>query len=430
VRVAIVTYGSEGDVRPYVALGLGLQAAGHSVRLVTHGGYAALAASRGLELAPVGGDPSEVLASAPGSRWVRAGSNPAAFAAGLLRVMRPLMHELARQSLEACRGADAVVASLLGLYAARHVAEKLAVPLVLAPYAPVTPTGAFPSPVLCLAPGAGAAVNRLTHLLSAHLLWQPFRGAVNRLRREVFQLPPLVGAGLAGEVRRQRWPVLNGYSRHVLPRPPEWAEHVEVTGYWFLDAHAGWTPPPALAAFLAAGPPPVYVGFGSMRLPDRPAATRLVLEALARAGRRGVLLASPGGLGGADLPDTAIAVQGCPHDWLFRRVAAAVHHGGAGTTGSALRAGLPSVAVPLFADQPFWGWRLARLGAGPAPIPFRRLTAGRLAAAISAAVEDPAIKARAAHLGRRIRAEDGAARAAEGFERWVGSPRARASPSR
>jgi UDP:flavonoid glycosyltransferase YjiC (YdhE family) len=418
VRITILTFGSRGDVQPYVALGAGLAAAGHRVRIATHAPYRELAADLGLEFQVIDGDPAAILASELGEGWLRAGGNPVAFVRGLLGAIEPFMHSAAAQSWQACRDADVIVVSMLGLYAGRHVAERMAVPLVLAPYLPVTQTGAFPSPIMCAAPGLGPLANRLTYAVSRQLMWLPARPALNRVRRDVFGLPPLSLGGMAAELRAHRWPVLYGYSRHVVPRPPEWRDGVHVTGYWFVDRPAGWRPPPRLTAFLESGPPPVYVGFGSMHVHD-PATTAGVVRALALAGRRGLMLTAPGETGELPLPDGVLAIEPCPHDWLLPRVAAAVHHGGAGTTAAGLRAGVPSVVIPFFADQPFWGWRVAALGAGPPPIPRRRLTAERLASAIRTATGDPGIRRRAAELGARIREEDGVARAVEAFERCL-----------
>jgi UDP:flavonoid glycosyltransferase YjiC (YdhE family) len=204
---------------------------------------------------------------------------------------------------------------------------------------------------------------------------------------------------------------LYGFSTHVVPRPTDWDESVHVTGYWFLEGSADWHPPDELAAFLTSGPPPVYVGFGSMGALESGDTAGIVLEALRLAGQRGVVLTGAGEGIRHKTPDNILAVGTVPHDWLFPRVAAVVHHGGAGTTAAGLRAGVPSVLVPVFADQPFWGRRVADLGVGPEPIPHCRLAAERLARAIGLAVSDEPMRRRAAELGRAIRAEDGVSRA-------------------
>jgi UDP:flavonoid glycosyltransferase YjiC (YdhE family) len=205
--------------------------------------------------------------------------------------------------------------------------------------------------------------------------------------------------------------VLYGYSPAVIPKPPDWGEDTHVTGYWFLDPVEAWTPPAALVEFLEAGPPPVFVGFGSMSSRKPEETTALIVDALDRAGQRAILLSGWGGLEGARVPDTVFVVDAVPYSWLFPRVAAVVHHGGAGTTSAGLRAGVPSLVIPFFGDQPFWGRRVAALGVGPEPVPRRRLTAERLARALREAVTDEGMRQRAAELGARIRTEDGVGRA-------------------
>jgi sterol 3beta-glucosyltransferase len=205
----------------------------------------------------------------------------------------------------------------------------------------------------------------------------------------------------------------------VLPKPPEWGDWIHITGYWFLDHPPEWRPSAGLVDFLRSGPPPVYVGFGSMNNRNPEEVTGLALKALARARQRGLLLTGWGGLSQSDLPDDVFKIETIPHDWLFPQMAAVVHHGGIGTLAAGLRAGVPSIVVPYFSDQPFWGQRVAALGVGPPPIPRQSLTAGHLAAAIQLAVGDPGIRARAAALGEKIRAENGVARAVEAFHRHL-----------
>ena len=210
--------------------------------------------------------------------------------------------------------------------------------------------------------------------------------------------------------------MLYGWSPSVLPQPADWGRWLHVTGYWFLEHPGEWKPPRELADFLDSGPPPVYVGFGSMNKTDPEELTDIVLRALERTDRRGVLVAGWGGISNSALSDMVYRVDEVPHDWLFERIEAAIHHGGAGTTAASLRAGIPTIVVPFFADQPFWGRRVAELGVGPQPIPRRSLTVEWLANAIQQATADRVMKSRASALGQRIRAENGIERAVEAFD--------------
>ncbi|MCJ7549053.1 MAG: glycosyltransferase, partial [Anaerolineae bacterium] len=361
------------------------------------------------------GDVQEIAQSTQMQKRVESG-NFAAVLAQMAKDAKRGALTMARAGLDACRDVDLLLAGIGGLFTALAVAEKLSLPLIQAHYIPFTPTRAYPSFLVPKLPPAvkgalGGAYNRISYGLARQMIWQGFRSADRMARSDVLHLPPAPLLGPFDAAATRDSPVLYGYSPCVIPRAPDWDSSIHVTGYWFLDSDTGWTPPDDLAAFLEAGPPPVFVGFGSMssRKPEEAAA--LIVSALAHAERRAVLLSGWGGLRAAELPDTIMMVESVPYDWLFPRVAAVVHHGGAGTTSAGLRAGVPSIVVPFFGDQPFWGQRIADLGVGPAPIPRRKLTADRLARAIRQAVTDDDMKQAAADLGRRIRAEDGVAHA-------------------
>lgn len=433
MRVAVLAVGSRGDVQPYVALAAGLARAGHEVTVATHAPFADLvAAQRGLAegaavaawRSPGGGapaarrlgfaeltvNPRELIESEAAAAWISA-RNPVTFFRRLGELARPLALRLAEDILAACTAVDAeaIVGSSLA-QAGFHVAEARGVPFLNAALQPLSPTRDFPS---LLTPGLGwlgPRGRRATHRLSALAFELPFRRAVNDWRRSALGLAPLRELDFYGRLARERRPVLYGFSEVVVPKPADWGDWLHVCGYWFLGADPAWRPDPALAAFLAAGPPPVYVGFGSMRVRDPEATGHLVADALRRAGVRGIVGTGWGGLQ-ADADDDLLAVADVPHDWLFPRCAAVVTHGGAGTTATALRAGVPSFAVPFFADQFFWGARVARLGAGPDPLPVRRLDAAALSARIRAAVSAPHLRARAGQVGRALAAEDGVATA-------------------
>jgi UDP:flavonoid glycosyltransferase YjiC (YdhE family) len=222
-----------------------------------------------------------------------------------------------------------------------------------------------------------------------------------------------------GALNRRRIPLLDAYSPTVVTRPPDWGSWLHVTGYWFLERPAQWLPPPDLVSFLRSGSPPVFVGFGSVPFPNAEASTDLVVRALARAGQRGVLVAGGSRLVTGQLSNEVFAVDSVPYDWLFPQVCAAVHQGGAGVTGAALRAGLPSVVVPVFGDHPFWAQRVFQLGAGPRPIPVKQLTEDDLASAIRLTAGSE-MRDRAAAIGERIRAENGVARAVEAIHDHLG----------
>jgi sterol 3beta-glucosyltransferase len=313
--------------------------------------------------------------------------------------------------------ADLITAGVGGLGGAFSIGEKRRLPMIQAYMFPLTPTHAYASPLLSRSLSIGL-LNRLSFHVMRQMLWMTTNATDAETRRSL-GLPSASILGPFGALKRRRVPVLYGYSRHVLPRPDDWDERTQVTGYWFLDPPSEWQPPADLTAFLQAGSPPIYIGFGSMGSEKPEQTTALLLDALVRTGQRALLVSGWGGLSRVELPSNVYMLTSVPHTWLFPRMAAVVHHGGAGTTAAGLRAGVPSLIVPHFGDQAFWGQRVAERGVGPAPIPRRRLTAERLAEAIERMITDTAMRQRAAELGVHIRAEGGIGRAVELIERWA-----------
>lgn len=416
MRILIATTGSRGDIQPYVALGAGLTAAGHRVRLATHVDFEDFIRRHGLDFFPLAGNSRAMHASATGRRMLHAGANPFTFMREFARLRVAQVPDMMARCYEAGREADLIVATTTALLPAHCVAEKLGRPVLTAHYPPATPNRLVES---CLFPGAPAwlpfgrsVYNVLTHLAGGEYFWQLFRRSVNRGRREILGMAPFPFLGPSPSYFSAK-PMVYGYSPAVVPRPAEWGPQHQITGYWFLDTAGEWTPPAAVVEFLKAGPAPVCVGFGSMPSRRPGELTRCVTGALDRAGQRGILLTGWGGLAAPAKSSRFLAVPSVPHDWLFPRVAAVVHHGGAGTTAAALRAGVPSVVVPFMGDQGFWARRVHALGVGPPPVPRRRLTREGLAAAVETAVADPKVRRRATFLGDRIRSEDGTGKAAE-----------------
>jgi sterol 3beta-glucosyltransferase len=422
MRIALITLGSLGDVLPFLALGLGLQEAGHDVSLVTHAAFEPLIHSRGLACSPVGNDPRDVLENETGQTWLNTGNNALRFFLQFSRIAESLIEQSMIDCWNACQGTEAIVFSTIGLSVGYPIAEKLGVPFSMAAPYPLTPTRAFCSPyfpaVPALLPFRGY-YNRLTHILSMQIFWQLVRPSVNKARREVLDLPPLSSNWPLREMHEGRIKLLYCYSPSIVSHPPDWGSWNHVTGYWFLDRQPEWQPPADLVDFLVSGPPPVYVGFGSMNGSNPGEATEIVLKALARSKQRGILLTGWGGLSNVDLPDTVFQIDSVPHDWLFPQMAAVVHHGGSGTTAASLRAGIPTIIIPFFGDQPFWGQRIFELGAGPRPLPRKRLSVERLAAAIHTATNDEVMRARAAALSRCIQAENGIVQAVDVLHRQL-----------
>ncbi|OLR92615.1 hypothetical protein BJP25_21440 [Actinokineospora bangkokensis] len=406
MRICVVAVDTRGGVQPYAALALGLVRAGHEVRLVAPEDFTDWLTGMGLDARPLSGRMDEAARAAA----------EAGYSGGVVpRGMRARLVEQslvqARELLGHAEGSDVLLGGVGGSVLGRKVAERLGVPFV---HAHVHPVGMVSSEL----PGVltpwmpawtGKAGNLVGSAITEAALTLPF-GAVSRaVRTRVLGLPR----------RRPRArvdaPSLYGFSRHLVSAPARW----DVTGHWFLPEDPGWAPPDGLQRFLAGGGPAVCVGFGSMVGADPAATARLVTAAVRQVGVRAVLLTGWGGLRDIAGGDDVLVVDQVPHSWLFPRVATVVHHGGAGTTAAAARAGVPAVVVPHGVDQPFWGGRVAALGVGPSPLPRSTLSVGSLAAALRTTLEDEGMRARAAVLGERISGEDGVTRAVEVLDRGV-----------
>ncbi|MFD8719846.1 glycosyltransferase [Streptomyces sp. NPDC059629] len=411
--VVIFAAGSRGDVQPCLALGRALLRRGDTVRILASLRYRRLIAEAGLDLHPLPVDPVEIVESAEGQELLAGRRNPVAFIRHMDRVLRPRMVSMLEETQVGAKGADLVVAptfSFLGL----HLSEYLQVPHAVIHFQPSQPTKVFPHPFAPAARLLGGVGNRLSFGAVDLGSWMVFRRFVNTWRRESLGLPELSLSAPFRPVRQA--PVLCAFSPTVVPRPSDWGRNVHVTGFWHHEQPL-WTPSRRLLAFLSDGPAPVYVGFGSMKTGDPEATDALVRTALRRANLRGVLPGDP-----ATSEDDILVVGDTPHDWLFPRMAAVVHHGGAGTTASALRAGRPSLICPFFGDQPYWAARVYELGAGPAPLPIRKLTVAALVDRLHALTRHTPYTETALGLGRALAAEDGVGQACQVLDRLgVGS---------
>lgn len=382
-----------------------------------------MAEGRGLSFRPVAGpSPADLVAA-----LVEAGRNPLKYARAFRPLLRPHAEGGLADCLAACEGADAVFYTPLG-FAGFMAAEHLGIPSVGGVVEPLfVRGGSYPSAVLGHPPRipvAGDLYNRLSHRAVEQLYWRIAQPLVAGARRGAgLSAMPVLRSPIA-RIHRRQSPLLLGWSPHVLPPDARHEGRLHTTGYWFLDHRKSWQPPDGLIDFLEAGDPPVALGLGSMsglQSADTGRIVSLTAEALGRTGMRGVLLSDQTGID-ASLPGNVIRVGGeLPYDWLFPRTTAVVHHGGAGTLAAALRAGVPSVVVPVLPDQAFWGARAAALGVAPPPIPPKKLTVEGMSATILRATTDPGLRHQCLTFSKKINLEDGVARAVGVFERYATS---------
>ena len=421
MRITIPTTGSRGDVQPYIALGLGLQAAGHQVRLATHTDFEPLVRSYGLDFYSLEADGRALQASNAGDRMLQAGRNPVAFLREFVRLREPLIRGLMANCHEACRDADVVLMTTTSPLVGYSVAQKLGIPAYRTSLQPADlsrfhPSFLFPEPPEWL-PFQGV-YNVFSHLFVGLTLWQMWRKTLNERGATCWSFRPC------------RLPAPAGIS--CIPRSP-WTDTARssspncATGPKAITSPAtgSSTPRPA------GGRRPISKAFwrpGRRRSTSVSAAIttatppRSPISSSGRSRRRecGASWPPDGAVWNPSRARTnSIRWNPAPHAWLFPRMAAVAHHGGAGSTAAGLRAGVPSILIPFTSDQPFWGRRVHQLGLGPKPIPRKELTAERLEWAVRQTVADTAIRRRSEEMGRMIRAEDGVGKAVALFQRHV-----------
>jgi sterol 3beta-glucosyltransferase len=396
-RIAVLTAGSTGDVEPFAALAARLARRGHRVTFAADAGFERLAPNDGVEFAPIRADFQSLLPTPEGKRpSVRDDVFP---------VMRGMLED--SWTVARTRQPEAIVAHEKTL-AAPHIAERLGIPHVQALTVPMlTPTREFPLPAM-VRHDLGGLLNRATYRLVG-MLTRPYSGLIRSWREDQLGL---AARGTPPAPAR----TLYCYSPSLVPTPRDWPPEAVATGYWLREGDSAEPVDPGLEAFVAEGTPPVYVGFGSSVGPNPGRLGAAMSGALHEVGARAVIATGWGGLADVQGDRETMVIERAPHRWLFPRVAAVVHHGGAGTTAAGLLAGRPTVVCPFQGDQHFWGTAVHRAGAGPEPLPAKKLNAKELAAAIRAALHDPGMQRGAIDLSERMGREDGAERASEEIE--------------
>ncbi|KAF6836366.1 sterol glucosyltransferase [Colletotrichum musicola] len=423
LNIVIQVVGSRGDVQPFVALGNELQAYGHRVRLATHDVFDSFVRGSGLEFYPIGGDPSELMAYMV--------KNP-----GLIPSLKSLKggdiqkkRKMVREMLDGCWRsciepdtltgrpfvADAIIANPPS-FAHVHCAQALSIPLHLMFTMPWSSTRAFPHPLANLKFGEKGVIDPMTanfvsYSIVEWLTWQGLGDVINEWRKTIdLEEVPFSEGPVLAEV--QKIPFTYCWSPALVPKPVDWPAYIDVCGFFFREPPK-YTPDPELANFLASGPTPIYIGFGSIVIDDPDRMTKILVEAVHRAGVRAIISKGWSNLGGVE-SENVLFLGDCPHEWLFANVAAVFHHGGAGTTACGLLNGRPTTIVPFFGDQPFWGDMVAVAGAGPKPIPHQQLDVENLTEAIRFCLTPEALAA-AGEVAAKMKTENGVATAAKSF---------------
>lgn len=414
LQIVMLIVGTRGDVQPFVAIGKHLQDHGHRVRLASHSNFREFVLTAGLEFYPLGGDP-KVLAGYMVKNKGFLPSGPSE-----IQIQRNQIKEIIFSLHSACIDpdpetkvpfkADAIIANPPA-YGHTHVAEALKVPLHIIFTMPWTPTSEFPHPLSRVKQPVG---YRLSYQVVDALIWLGIRDMINEFRKKKLKLRPVTY--LRGPYSSPLdVPYAYIWSPHLVPKPKDWGPKIDVVGFCFLDLASNYVPPDSLVKWLDDGEKPIYIGFGSLPVQEPEKMTQIIVQALEMTGQRGIINKGWGGLGNLKEPkDFVYLLDNCPHDWLFVRCAAVVHHGGAGTTAAGLKAACPTTVVPFFGDQPFWGERVHARGVGPAPIPVDEFSLGKLVAAINFML-DPMVKQRAVKLAKAMENEDGVTGAVKAF---------------
>lgn len=407
----LLALGSRGDVMPMVALAGELSGRGERATIVGLAEYAPLAARSGAGFEPISASLEEAMWL--GRPWARRAmiAQPGLMYLGMRERLARSAPQVADAILRTVAPGDVVVSGLATMDAAVALASTGQVQAVAALFSPVLPSADPEATVLASVTVGASPLTRLASGAGWALSSRLSAGSGREVRRRLGLGRPW-STGPAAAVRRL--PILLATSPTVTPAATEWPPGVRQTGFWTAPEPADWRPPAELCDFLDAGMPPVYVSFGTCPAADPAGDVRLFVCAARRAGQR-LVVHPPSGIA-VDLPEDVLRLSEVPHGWLFPRMAGVIHHGGAGTTASALRAGVPSAAVPHLGDQGYYGRRIARLGVGPAPVGRSRLTAARLANLIRAVTSGPdavRMRARAADLGSRLSQERGTAQAVD-----------------
>ncbi|KAJ5917147.1 hypothetical protein N7466_010701 [Penicillium verhagenii] len=446
LNIVIQVIGSRGDIQPFIALGKGFKEHGHRVRLATHLAFRDPVLEAGLEFFNIGGDPAELMAFMVKNPGLL--PNFSTIRSGAIQKRRREMNQIINGCWKSCFQtgdgtdlhqikedpwsdtvdwrqrpfvADAIIANPPSL-AHIHCAQRLGIPLHIMFTMPWSPTQSFPHPLAVLHPQQckPTVANFVSYAVVDMMVWEGLGDLVNKLRKKILSLDPLDSITAPSLIHRLQIPCTYLWSPALLSKPRDWSDNIDICGFSFLPSESNYQPPREIQDFLDAGPVPIYVGFGSIVVDDPIKLTKIVFGAIEQTGQRALVSKGWGNLGAEDVevPDNILIIGSCPHDWLFRHVSCVIHHGGAGTTAAGLALGRPTIVVPFFGDQEFWGGIVARAGAGPQPIPHKQLTVDSLSSAIEMALK-PSTHEKAQDIENKMKMESGVKDAVRSFHQHL-----------
>ena len=375
MRITMLTIGSTGDVRPYILLGKELSSRGHQITIAAFGSFEEMVTDAGLGFFALSGDAGNMI-----NTIMRPDTNALSYLPRITSRLNAVIPDLLKDMEKSCENAEALICNFFGsVY--YSIAEKYNIPCVQTQFFPMDPTGAVPISSI-RNQRLGSRINLVSYKIGYLLIGLVEKHFLAEWRQKsgVSRRKPLTHPDYS--VNNHTVPVVYALSPFVFARPSEWSSHIYMSGFWFDESPCSWSPDPDLLRFVEQNDSPVYIGFGSMNGGDMNKIITTVLRSVRAAGLRAVI--SVGWSGRRFVSGKRVFFTGyVPHDWLFPRVRAVVHHGGAGTTAAGLRYGKPTLIIPFAGDQPFWGHRVHELGCGPKPIRCDSLTVQKLTKALS-----------------------------------------------
>ena len=411
MKITMIALGSTGDVRPFILLGKELSSRGHAITIAAFSRFARDVSEAGFRFFPLCGDAESFI-----SRVMQPGSNALTYLPHVERELKHVAPLLISDLCQSCEDTDALICNFFGsVY--YSIAEKYNIPCIQTYYFPMDPNREIPMSTFRnqrMAPW----MNLASYKMGYFLLGTAEKHFLNTWRKENSLSLRKPDTAPDYRIGSHIVPVVYAISPQFIPRPKEWNEHIYMSGFWFDDHPEPWSPPESLQQFLSSGSQPVYIGFGSMKNKYVSRLLTVVLRALHATGIRAVIAT---GWNGRNLKSTrqVYFIDYIPHDWLFPKVLAVVHHGGAGTTAAGLRYGRPTLILPFGGDQSFWGYHIHRSGCGPRPIPCQRVSVENLTKALLKLVGKPEYRLTAEKLGEAIRQENGTCRAADLIEKEI-----------